>query len=60
VERRAGPDRRTNGVWLTAAGKRFLARVKTEVRAHEARIAARLTPARRAELLRLLALLGQP
>jgi len=60
VERRPGPDRRTNGLWLTAAGRRFLARVKARIRAHEARIGARLSAAERAELLRLLGLLQAP
>jgi DNA-binding MarR family transcriptional regulator len=60
LERRAGPDRRTNGLWLTVAGRRIIVRIKRRVRAHEARIAARLTPAQRADLIRLLARLRKP
>ena len=58
LERRAGTDRRSNGLWLTAAGATLLARVKTRVRAHEKRIAARLQPDERIELMRLLRLLA--
>ena len=58
VERRAGPDRRTNGLWLTREGKRLLARLKRRVTEHEARIAARLTPEERAALFALLRRLG--
>ncbi len=58
VERRPGPDRRTNGVWLTPPGRRFVTQVKARVQAHEARIAQRLTPAERSELLRLLSLVA--
>lgn len=58
LERRAGTDRRSNGLWLTPAGTKRLARVKTQVRAHEKRIAARLQPQERAELMRLLRLLA--
>lgn len=54
LERRAGPDRRTNGLHLTDAGRRYLARVKRAVRAHEGRMLARLSDAERATLLRLL------
>jgi DNA-binding MarR family transcriptional regulator len=57
LERRPGPDRRTKGLWLTGSGKRFLARIKTRVREHEMRIAARLSEAERRELIRLLAAL---
>ena len=58
LERRAGTDRRSNGLWLTPAGATLLARVKARVRAHEKRIAARLQPAERSELMRLLRLLA--
>ena len=58
VERRAGPDRRTNGLWLTREGKRLLARLKRRVTEHEARIAARLTAEERAVLFALLRRLG--
>lgn len=51
VARRQGEDRRTNGLWLTAAGQRLLGKMKRRVAAHEARVAARLTRAERALLL---------
>jgi DNA-binding MarR family transcriptional regulator len=51
VARRQGEDRRTNGLWLTAAGQRFLGKMKRRVAAHEARVAARLTRAERELLL---------
>lgn len=54
LERRPGPDRRTNGLWLTAAGKRFLTRVKTAVRAHESRILAPFSATERTTLFELL------
>jgi DNA-binding MarR family transcriptional regulator len=54
VERRRGEDRRTNGLWLTAAGRKLVAGLKRRVRVHERRVAARLTPAERAQLLELL------
>ena len=57
LERRRGPDRRTNGLWLTVAGRDFLARAKVRIRAHERRIAACLSAKERAELIRLLGLL---
>lgn len=58
VERRAGPDRRTNGLWLTTAGKRYLAQVKQRVVEHESRILAPLDAGERAELFDLLARLA--
>ena len=58
VERRAGPDRRTNGLWLTREGKRLLARLKRRVTEHEARITAGLTAEERAVLFALLRRLG--
>jgi len=58
VERRAGPDRRTNGLWLTRGGRTLLAKLNRRVAEHEARIAARLSPAERAQLVRLLGRLG--
>jgi DNA-binding MarR family transcriptional regulator len=58
VARRRGDDRRTNGLWLTRAGRLFLARVKRRIEAHERRVASRLTPAERAQLLALLGKLG--
>jgi DNA-binding MarR family transcriptional regulator len=58
VERRAGPDRRTNGLWLTPEGKRLVARLKRRVTEHEVRITARLTAAERETLFALLGRLG--
>jgi DNA-binding MarR family transcriptional regulator len=55
IERRRGTDRRTNGLWLTRAGRAMLARALRRIAAHERRIAARLSAAERRELLRLLA-----
>lgn len=61
LERRAGADRRSNGLWLTEAGHALLGRVKTRIRAHEKRIASRLQADERIELMRLLRLLrGAP
>lgn len=54
IERRAGPDRRTNGLWLTREGKRLVAQLKRRITEHEARIAARLSAKERAALLGLL------
>ncbi len=54
VERRRGEDRRTNGLWLTRRGKVTLAAMKRRIQAHERRVAARLTPAERTQLLQLL------
>lgn len=43
VERRASPnDRRSNALWLTAAGKKLLQGMKRRVKAHEKHIAAAL------------------
>lgn len=55
IERRRGADRRTNGLWLTRAGRTLLARAKRAIAIHERRVAARLSPAERAQLLGLLA-----
>ena len=55
IERRRGADRRTNGVWLTRAGRTALARAKRAIAIHERRVAARLSPVERAQLLDLLA-----
>ena len=54
VERRRGEDRRTNGLWLTVSGRKLVAGLKRRIRVHERRVAARLTPAERAQLLELL------
>ena len=54
VERRRGKDRRTNGLWLTRAGRSLLARALRGIARHEKRIAARLSVAERRQLLELL------
>lgn len=54
VERRRGEDRRTNGLLLTHAGGALVSALKRRIRLHERRVAARLTPAERAQLLTLL------
>ncbi|OGA16349.1 MAG: hypothetical protein A3I63_00810 [Betaproteobacteria bacterium RIFCSPLOWO2_02_FULL_66_14] len=54
IERRRGADRRTNGLWLTRAGRLLLARAKRAIAIHEQRVAARLSAAERARLLELL------
>lgn len=58
LERRSGPDRRTNGLWLTASGKRFLASVKRRIAQHEERFLDLLTAAEREQLLKMLARLS--
>jgi DNA-binding MarR family transcriptional regulator len=59
IERRRGSDRRTNGLWLTRAGRAFVARLKSRIEMHERRVAARLTSGERDQLLALLEKLGQ-
>jgi DNA-binding MarR family transcriptional regulator len=54
VERRRGTDRRTNGLWLTRTGRALVESLKRRIRVHERRVAARLTPAERSQLLALL------
>lgn len=54
IERRRGADRRTNGLWLTRAGRALLARALREIARHERRIAARLSAPERRQLLALL------
>ena len=54
IERRRGTDRRTNGLWLTRAGRTLLTRAVREIAAHERRIAASMTAAERRLLLDLL------
>src|SRR5262245_26363432 len=54
VERRRGEDRRTNGLWLTRSGRALVESLKRRIRVHERRVAARLTPVERAQLLALL------
>jgi DNA-binding MarR family transcriptional regulator len=58
IERRKGADRRTNGLWLTRAGRALLARAKRAIALHEQRVAARLSVAERTTLLQLLARIG--
>jgi DNA-binding MarR family transcriptional regulator len=54
LERRRGADRRTNGLWLTRAGRSLLARALRGIARHERRIASRLSTAERRQLLALL------
>ena len=60
IERRRGADRRTNGLWLTRAGRQLLARALRAIARHERRIAAQLSAAERRALLRLLGKIGAP
>ena len=59
IERRRGADRRTNGLWLTRAGRAFVTRLKSRIEMHERRVAAHLTSGERDQLLALLEKLGQ-
>jgi len=59
LERRRGEDRRTNGLWLTRAGRALLARIKRRIAQHEKRVAAQLTPLERAQLIALLGKLAR-
>ena len=54
LDRRRGEDRRTNGLYLTRAGRTLVVGLKRRIRAHERRVAARLTAQERGELLTLL------
>ena len=54
LERRRGEDRRTNGLWLTAAGRSLVARLKHKIEVHESRVASRLSSAEREQLIGLL------
>ena len=54
LERRRGKDRRTNGLWLTRAGRVLLGRMKRRIEQHEERVASRLSAGERALLLALL------
>ena len=54
IERRRGDDRRTNGLWLTRAGRGLLSRALRAIARHERRIAARLSVAQKRQLLSLL------
>jgi DNA-binding MarR family transcriptional regulator len=58
-ERRRGEDRRTNGLWLTRAGRGLVERLKRRIEAHERRIANRLSAPERAQLIVLLEKLAQ-
>lgn len=60
VERRRGKDRRTNGLWLTASGKRLLSRVKRRIAAHEHRMVSGMSDTERGQLVALLARLRAP
>lgn len=55
VERRRGEDRRTNGLWLTRAGRNEVAALKRRIARHERRVSGRLSAAERGQLLALLA-----
>ena len=59
IERRRGSDRRTNGLWLTRAGRALLGRALRAIARHERRIAARLSAAERRHLLALLGKIGR-
>jgi DNA-binding MarR family transcriptional regulator len=59
LERRRGEDRRTNGLWLTRAGRGLVVRLKRRIELHERRVATRLTQAERAQLIVLLEKLSQ-
>ena len=54
IERRRGEDRRTNGLWLTRAGRDLVASLKQRIRIHERRVASRLSAGERAQLIALL------
>jgi DNA-binding MarR family transcriptional regulator len=56
VRREALADRRQQALSLAPGAEAALAAMRAKVEAHEARVAAMLTPAERAELLRLLRL----
>jgi DNA-binding MarR family transcriptional regulator len=58
IERRRGADRRSNGLWLTRAGRALLARALRAIARHEQRIASRLSVAERRQLLALLGKIG--
>ena len=59
IERRRGEDRRTNGLWLTRAGRSLAARLRVRIARHERRVASALNAAERAQLLALLEKLAQ-
>jgi DNA-binding MarR family transcriptional regulator len=55
VERRRGADRRTNGLRVTVAGKRFIGGAKRRIAAHEQRMFGALSARERQRLFTLLA-----
>ena len=59
IERRRGIDRRTNGLWLTRAGRVLATPLRRRIERHENRVAARLNASERAQLIALLEKLGQ-
>src|SRR5687767_1273274 len=59
LERRRGQDRRTNGLWLTRAGRALVVSLRRRIRVHERRVASRLSAAERAQLLTLLEKLAE-
>lgn len=59
IERRRGTDRRTNGLWLTRAGRSLAGRLRRRIGRHEDRVAARLSARERAQLISLLEKLGK-
>jgi DNA-binding MarR family transcriptional regulator len=59
IERRRGEDRRTNGLWLTRPGRGLLGRLKKRIEIHERRVAGRLSPAERVQLIALLEKLSE-
>ena len=58
IERRRGADRRTNGLWLTRAGRTLVLALKRQIAAHERRVSAQLSAKEREQLLLLLAKLA--
>jgi len=54
LERRRGGDRRTNALWLTPSGRLAASRLRRRIARHEDRVASRLTPSERVQLLALL------
>jgi DNA-binding MarR family transcriptional regulator len=59
VERRRGEDRRTNGLWLTRAGRTTTAGLRRRIERHERRVASKLSAAERAVLVSLLRKLAE-
>jgi DNA-binding MarR family transcriptional regulator len=59
VERRRGEDRRTNGLWLTRAGRTTTGRLRRRIELHERRVASKLSAAERTVLVDLLRKLAE-